>query len=90
MIWPVLLEAIVASSAAVLLVEALILRHQATGRARWGWALVVLAYGWIVMGEISALAGYQVFIWRWTRATPARLLVVAGYAILVWAGRKRR
>ena len=81
----VLLEAMLILAPAASVAAALLGDRQACGWQRVGWCLVACAFGWVLFGELVLLVtGLPVFIVRWTRGTPARVLLAVGLWMIVW------
>ena len=86
-----ILEAAIFISSIAALVAAIILCRQHHGWTRIAWALAVIAWAWVVLGELVLnLTGSSTLIFRWMRGVPARALMAIAFWILVWRGRKER
>lgn len=86
-----MLEAALLISSVAGLIAAMILCKRHHGWRRIAWALAVLAWAWVVVGEIILNAtGSYTLIFRWIRGVPARVLMAVAFWILVWKDRRRR
>ena len=90
MTFAVTMEIVLVVSALAGLIAAVAGYRQTRHWHRVGWALIVVGFGWIVLGElILNLTGWPGLITRWARGVPARCLIVAGLWCFVWVGRRR-